>query len=113
MKEEHKKALIGLVVVLVAALAAWLSLVIAGWLFVLFAKVHGAQVTWKTWLSYWSWYHHVPAVKKRLVISLLFGALLPFGLPIFAYAKMNEKKQTLFGEARFATDEEIRKAGLM
>ncbi|KWN82997.1 hypothetical protein [Burkholderia stagnalis] len=93
--------------------AGLLTNYMAGFLFLAFAKMNPLHVTLTTWGDYWSWYHHVPAIKKRLVVALLLSCLFMFLAPALIYSKLTEVKKTLFGEARFATDSEIRKAGLM
>lgn len=86
---------------------------IAGFMFLAFAKMNPLNVKVTTWWHYWSWYHDVPAIKKRLVITMIFSAGLSLIVPAIIVAKLTEVKQSLYGEARFATDAEIRKAGLM
>jgi type IV secretion system protein VirD4 len=104
-----------------AAVVAWLvagsfiALYIGSALFLALVKINPLNATFHfwTWIDYWSWYHHVPAVKKRLIVSLVVGCGIAFGLPIFALAKIFEQRQSLFGEARFATFSEVKKAGLV
>jgi len=110
---KYKKALVAtaLLVWLVAGIVA--TLYIGGFLFLLFAKTNPLHAGLGTWWEYWSFYHHIPSVKKRLIIGMLIGLVVSFGIPPLVYAKLTEVRKTLFGEARFATIAEIRKAGLL
>ncbi|RQU83902.1 hypothetical protein [Burkholderia cenocepacia] len=85
----------------------------AGFLFLAFAKMNPLHVKVSTWWHYWSWYHDVPTIRKRLMLTMIFSAGFSLVVPAIIVAKLSEVKQSLYGEARFATDAEIRKAGLM
>lgn len=70
-------------------------------------------VKFLTYYEYWSWYHNEPSMKKSLKGSVMGGVVLGFILPIIIFIMANEKKRQLFGDAKFATLPEIKKAGLL
>jgi type IV secretion system protein VirD4 len=70
-------------------------------------------VSFLTYYDYWSWYHNEPAMKKSLKGSAMGGVVFGFILPIIIFIMANEKKRRLFGDAKFATLQEIKKAGLL
>ncbi|WP_175771863.1 hypothetical protein [Burkholderia ambifaria] len=107
------KWLIAVAVVVVICLCLVAANYIAGFLFLAFAKMNPLHVTAGTWLKYWTWYHDVPPIRKRLMVTMIFSVGFSLFVPAVIYAKLSEVKQSLYGEARFATDAEIRKAGLM
>jgi hypothetical protein len=57
----------------------------------------------------------MPNSGKRLVGAGLFGVLLAFGGPVFGFHVLWQRssQRRLYGSARFASDAEIRKAGLL
>ncbi len=72
-------------------------------------EVVSVTTLWK----YWHAYSHIREVKLALIGGWVISALLPM-LSIFvgALAIFSKKARELHGSARFATDMEIRKAGL-
>jgi type IV secretion system protein VirD4 len=65
-----------------------------------------------TYYQYWYYYHDDPMMTKTLYISLLASFGISYGLPIvFLFSAAG--RRPLHGAARFASDGEIRKAGLM
>lgn len=63
-----------------------------------------------------AWYDgRSPKEGRRLAGSALFGLLLAFGAPAFALYTFLERSghRHLYGNARFADDAEIRRAGLL
>jgi type IV secretion system protein VirD4 len=113
VSDQHKKALIWAGVVVWLIVGGLLTIYLASALFLAFIKTNPMNAHFGTWFDYWKWYHHIPAIKKRLVLAMVFGAGLPFGGPWFAYMHLTKDRKTLFGEARFATVAEVRKAGLL
>lgn len=70
-------------------------------------------VRFLTYYEYWSWYKDVPAMKKPLKGSIMGGVVFGFIVPLITFLMATEKKRKLYGEARFATVPEIKKAGLL
>lgn len=66
-----------------------------------------------TFYEYWSYYRDEPAMKKSLKGSLMAAAIFGFILPTLGIITANKKTRSLFGDARFATYEEIMEAGLL
>jgi type IV secretion system protein VirD4 len=86
-----------------------------------FSYIAGAVYLWKigqdynnatplTYLSYWYWYARNAYVKTQLLYSGGI-ALIPFVL--FAVILFSPKRKSLHGDARFAKNSEIKKAGLL
>jgi hypothetical protein len=73
--------------------------------------------------SLWSWLDAVlawrhglmPNAGRKLAGAVLFGVLLSFGGPVFGLHALWERsgQRRLYGSARFASESEIRKAGLL
>ena len=95
------------------AAAEWL----ASWL--LYASLHlnPLRAAWSIWLNtLWAWYDgRLPNIGRRLAGAGLLGLLLAFGGPALAgYGWLEQaSRKSLYGDARFANDAEIRKAGLL
>ncbi|KWO42512.1 hypothetical protein WT97_02530 [Burkholderia sp. MSMB1459WGS] len=72
---------------------------LAGWLDALLAWRHGLM----------------PNAGRKLAGAALFGVLLPFGGPVFGLHALWERsgRRRLYGSARFASEAEIRRAGLL
>jgi hypothetical protein len=63
-----------------------------------------------------AWRHGVmPNTGRKLAGAALFGVLLSFGGPAFGLHALWERsgRRRLYGSARFASESEIRKAGLL
>lgn len=104
------KVLLGVLIAAVAAVAAvWLS----GFFFFLFSKVNPlGQTDFFTWMNYFEHYQNDPVVLKRLKVSAIVACVVCFGLPAAIAAAALREVRSLHGEARFANNAEIEKAGL-
>lgn len=63
-----------------------------------------------------AWRHGImPNVGRKLAGAALFGVLLSFGGPILGLHALwtNSNRRRLYGSARFASESEIRQAGLL
>ncbi len=63
-----------------------------------------------------AWRHGwMPGAGRKLAGAALFGVLLSFGGPAFGLHALWERsgRRRLYGSARFASESEIRKAGLL
>ncbi|WP_205989627.1 hypothetical protein [Paraburkholderia sp. Ac-20336] len=63
-----------------------------------------------------AWRHGMmPNVGRKLVGAALFGVLLSFGGPVLGLHALWERsgRRRLYGSARFASESEIRQAGLL
>lgn len=111
MKSSSAKWLFGLLVFILATFSImWL----AGFFFFLFSKANPlGQTGFTTWLTYWQYYQHDPAVSKRLTLSLVAAAVVCYGAPgLLLSVVLHGDERQLYGNARFANTTEIAKAGL-
>ena len=63
-----------------------------------------------------AWRHGVmPSLGGKLAGAAIFGVLLSFGGPVFALhaLRASVNRRRLYGSARFASESEIRQAGLL
>jgi hypothetical protein len=63
-----------------------------------------------------AWRHGLmPNAGRKLAGAVLFGVLLSFGGPVFGLHALLERsgRRRLYGSARFASEAEIRRAGLL
>ena len=98
------------VYLLIASLGLVVSLWISGAIYLYFAHLNYRTATPLTVIRYGYFYGHDKRTQLWLGLSLLLG-FLPIGLPIIL--KFKPKKQPLYGEARFANQQEIKQAGLL
>jgi hypothetical protein len=76
---------------------------------------------WHAGLTGWldavlAWQHGLmPNFGRKLAGAALFGVLLSFGGPVFGMHALWERsgRRRLYGSARFASEAEIRRAGLL
>ncbi len=87
-----------------------LSLWLSGVIYLYFAHLNYRTATPFTVIRYGYFYGHDKRTQFWLGLSIVLG-FLPIGLPIFL--KFKPKKQPLYGEARFANQQEIKQAGLL
>lgn len=100
----------GIFLIVTTVAVAWL----AGFLFFLFSKTNPIGKTdWFTWWAYWEHYSHLPVVAKKLKGALIAAALVGYGVPGMLVIAALRKERSLFGDSRFATGSEIKKAGLL
>ena len=65
-----------------------------------------------SWPDSWRSYREDPVQRKRLQFSAAVGGFVGFGLPALLLVSLTNQKKPLHGEARFASHDEIRQAGL-
>lgn len=86
---------------------------LAGFFFFLFSKTNPfGQTNFLTWWTYWTYYHHDTTVSKRLVISAVASVTIGYGALLAAIIGAMKEDRSLHGDARFATESEVEKAGL-
>lgn len=96
-----------------AALGAAASAYLAAILYFAVNKTVPDELTFKTWWRYWQAYSDNPVQHARLVGSALVATVLVYGAPLVAMLRTLGKKRALHGDARWATESEIRDAGLL
>jgi len=103
-------------IIFLAVLAVFMAFIcmwLAGFLFYAFSKVDPFnKVNLSTWLDLFSYYKDNPVIKKRLVISMIVSIFTCFILPPLMIYLANNKKLSLFGNAKFAQYKDIVKANL-
>ena len=88
------------------ALSLWLS----GAIYLYFAHLDYHKATPLTVFRYGYFYGHEKQTQFWLGLSLLLG-FIPIGLPLIL--KLKPKKPALYGEAKFAKQQQIKQAGLL
>ncbi|VWD62596.1 MULTISPECIES: hypothetical protein [Burkholderia] len=109
------------VLTLAITIAIYAGLAAAEWLAscVLYASMHRNPIRagWSTWLdALGAWYDgRLPNMGRRVLGAGLMGLLVAFGGPALAvYAWLEQAgRGPLYGDARFANEAEIRRAGLL
>ena len=111
----NKKILILLLALFLAVVGFFIAKYLAGVLYYLSNKTNPfPEVNLSTWGYYWDLYSQTaPAQKKKLQGALVAALFITFVLPALIIASLFNKKQSLHGDARFATTKEIQKSGLM
>jgi hypothetical protein len=95
------------------AASAWLAS------FFLYAslRINPLHAGWAGWIDVaLAWRHGLmPNVGRKLAGAAFFGVLLSFGGPVFGLHALWERsgRRRLYGSARFASESEIRRAGLL
>lgn len=76
--------------------------------------LHAGLWSWLDAMMAWR-YGMMPNVGRKLVGAALFGLLLSFGGPILGVHALcaSTKRRRLYGSARFASESDIRRAGLL
>lgn len=93
--------------------ASLLALYLAGGLIFLFNKQVPQSLTLFTWLEAWEQLAHLPQQRRYLQASIGIAAFASFGLPLLAVVVQSRKPRAIHGDARFATRQEVAKAGLL
>ena len=109
----RKNAIIAGAVLGYAALAYFLVQYLAGILYFLANKTLPLHVAVGTWWNDWHLYAADPIQRKRLQFGIVFSLIVVFGTPLLILNAFLQKVRSLHGDARFATDGEIRKKGYM
>jgi type IV secretion system protein VirD4 len=97
--------------VLAALLLAWAYL--AGYGYFLLNQARPANVGPHTWQLYWQAYGHDPLQRKRLLLAAALPALVLLGMLLAVALALRPSPRPLYGDARWATTDEIREAGLL
>jgi type IV secretion system protein VirD4 len=110
MKRTYMLIVLAVVYVAVAGVA---GAYLAGGLFFLINRTlpHGIGID--TWYLYWQAYHDHAVQHGRLLLSASIPTVLLIALPTWAVLATCTRKRPLHGDARWATEEEMRKAGLL
>ena len=109
----RKNAIIAGAVLGYVALAYFLVQYLAGILYFLANKTLPLHVAVGTWWNDWHLYAADPIQRKRLQFGIVFSLIVVFGTPLLILNAFLQKVRSLHGDARFATDGEIRKKGYM
>src|ERR1700686_760350 len=109
----RKKAITAGVVVAYLAIAFFLVQFLAGIFYFLANKTLPHDVAIGSWWNYWHFYSDDPIQRKRLQFAIVFALLVVLGVPLLILNALFHKTRSLHGDARFATDGEIRKKGYM
>lgn len=86
---------------------------IAAIAFFLVNKTMPNELAIDTWYLYWNAYSRDPVQHKRLIASGIASLAIVYGVPLLLLAKHRATRRSLHGDARWATESEIRKAGLL
>ncbi len=76
-------------------------------------KAIPAEIGIDTWYRYWTAYSSDPLQHGRLVGSAIFALAVVYGAPLVILAKFTASPRSLHGDARWATESEVKKAGLL
>lgn len=95
-----------------AVLLAWAY--IAGYTYYLLNKAWPQQVDPQTWYVYWQAYAQDPGQRKRLLAAAALPGLLLLAFLLIALAPLCRRRtRPLYGDARWATEREIKDEGLL
>lgn len=86
---------------------------IAALAYFLMNKTMPTDVAMDTWYRYWTVYSADPIQRKRLIGSAFGALVVVYGVPLVLLTKLMGRPRSLHGDARWATEGEIRKAGLL
>jgi type IV secretion system protein VirD4 len=104
-----KVLLVGIYLLVGAVGVAYL----AAALYFLVNKVMPASLAMDTWWRYWNAYRHDPVQSHRLIGSAVLAIGAVYVAPLALVLSQLRHKRSLHGDARWATEGEIRKAGLL
>ncbi|NVM77458.1 type IV secretory pathway TraG/TraD family ATPase VirD4 [Duganella sp. SG902] len=104
-----------LTLVALALLAALLlgGACLAGYTFFLLNQASPRQIRPDTWWLYWQAYGHLPAQRTRLLLAAALPCALLLGVLLMAVLALLPRPRALYGDARWASEREIRDAGLL
>jgi type IV secretion system protein VirD4 len=111
-KRKIHPVFVALIVLVYLGVAVTLAFWAAGALFFIMHKAMPRGVTPLTWATYVHYYWHVASQRRLLLLAMLVpGALALFPLgPLFSW--LAGPGRELHGSAKFATSDDIRRAGL-
>lgn len=93
--------------------AVFLTLYLAGAIFMLLNKKFPSDLSILTYYQYWYYLHGQAAYVKKLYVSLILGTGISFGIPLGMIFLATRDNRPLHGAARFAHYSEVKKSGLM
>ena len=108
-----RRAALGIIAVFGVALLVIAALYLSGVLFLVFSKTHPRLATWNSIVDYWLIYADEPALRKRLLVSIATAHLVTLVLLPVALISASRPRRPLHGDARFASNSEVKKAGLL
>jgi hypothetical protein len=104
-------------ILLVLAVGLTVALWCAGFFYFAFAHQNPLHAGW------WGWFdgvsacvqHCKPVEHRHLLGSAVLALALVFGAPLLAWVSIRDQRERreLYGSARFASEHDIRKAGLL
>jgi type IV secretion system protein VirD4 len=92
---------------------ACVAIYLSGALFLLLNKVDPRQAQFSSIVSYWAWYADDATLRTKLIASIVISG---FGLVVVlpgALVAAARPKRPLHGDARFASPQEVARAGLL
>jgi type IV secretion system protein VirD4 len=108
-----RKVAAGLFAAVVLGSLACASIYLSAVIFLLMNKVHPRHAEFGSIVTYWQAYGDDPKRRKQIIGSVgASGGALLMGLPLLLVVAAR-RRRPLHGEARFASDAEIRRAGLL
>lgn len=113
MRPGARKALVLSGALAGVALACAAATYLAAALFLIANKTDPSRARLDSIAQYWAAYHGDPRQLKKLKGSAVISGFLCFVVAPFSIWSASQKKRPLHGAARFATQGEIRKAGLL
>lgn len=109
----NRKTAIAIAAGVYVVLGLFLTMYLAGWLFFLLNKSMPQGVGLETWWLFWQTYSEDPQQRKYLQAALGIAAAVVYLVPLLAISALNQKSRSLHGDARFATQSEVNKSGLL
>lgn len=106
----QKKTIIWIILIIILL---GLANILAGMFVLLKEKQDILSVSFSTYYNYWHHYGDDPAMNKILRGSGIGGFIVAVILPVFGFLLASNEKRSLFGDARFATQAEVKGAGLV
>jgi type IV secretion system protein VirD4 len=101
------------VVVVYGVLGLFAAAYLAAAIYFLINKTIPNGIDMGTWLRYWASFGHDSLQRPRLLSSAVAALLLVYIAPPLAIVKLRHARRSLHGDARWANEQEIRKAGLL
>lgn len=102
-----------ILMIVVLILASFCAIAyLAGVLYFALNKTGPSDVTVDTWWTYWQLYGSDRRQHSLLLTSAFMATLTVYGAPLAVLYTLRQKR-SLHGDARWATEREIRKAGLL
>lgn len=107
-----KTVVVSLLVAAWLGAGGWALRYAAGGIYFIVHKTDPRQVQAETWQEYWDQYQDDRKEKKRLQLSMGLAVFGIFGLPLILILIATSKSRSLHGDARWATQNEAKEAGL-